>query len=167
VDDLPDLVDDEALGDRIKDNVIMIDDFLMREYREGDMHIEFSSPYSKVLILGHCHQKALFGTTAMQYILNRVPDTVATELDAGCCGMGDQYGYEKGHYTLSMEIGEDRLFPQIRSREDDAVVVACGFDCRTQIRDGTGVKALHWVETIRGSVKGPWLNRPSKWHTSH
>jgi Fe-S oxidoreductase len=150
VDDLPDLIEDEALGRRIRENVMMIDTFLAREHAEGRLSAEFSSPHSKLLIQGHCHQKALFGVTSMKYLLDLVPGVHAEELDAGCCGMGDLYGYEKKHYALSMKVGEDRLFPLIRDRQEDAVVVSCGFDCRTQIYDATGVQALHWVETIRG-----------------
>jgi FAD/FMN-containing dehydrogenase/Fe-S oxidoreductase len=150
VDDLPDLIDDEELGSRIREHVMMIDTFLAGEHAQGKLLAEFSSPYSSLLIQGHCHQKALFGVTSMKYLLDLVPGVAVQELDAGCCGMGDLYGYEKAHYALSMKVGEDRLFPLIRNREDGAVVVACGFDCRTQIRDATGVQALHWVETIRG-----------------
>ena len=155
VDDLPDLIDDEELGNRIKENVMMIDSFLTREYREGNIDAEFISPHSSVLIQGHCHQKALFGITSMKYLLDLVQGIDTVELDAGCCGMGDLYGYEKDHYEYSMQIGEDRLFPLIRSMVDGTVIVACGFDCRTQITDGTGVKPMHWVETIRGKVKSP------------
>ena len=74
------------------------------------------------------------------------------ELDAGCCGMGDLYGYEKDHYEFSMQIGEDRLFPRIRSMRSDTAVVACGFNCRTQIYDATGVRPMHWVQAIRGKT---------------
>jgi len=150
VDDLPDLIDDVELGRRIKENVMMIDDFLARECEEGMLSGHFTSPYKKVMIQGHCHQKALFGTASMKHLLDLVPGMEALVLDAGCCGMGDYYGYEKAHYDLSMKIGEDRLFPLIRNREEGTAVVACGFLCRTQLFHGTGVRAVHWVETIRG-----------------
>lgn len=154
-DDLPDLIDDEQLGQRIKENVVMIDEFLAREIREGNLDCGFISPFEKVLIHGHCHQKSLFGTTAMKQLLDRVPEISVTEIDSGCCGMAGSFGYEKEHYQLSMQIGEERLFPAVRNREQGTVVVACGFSCRHQIADGTGVKALHWVETIRGTnVRG-------------
>lgn len=149
--DLPDLIDDVELGNRIKANVMMIDEFLAREIREGNLASEFSSPYEKIIVQGHCHQKALFGTTAMKFLLDLVPGMSAKELDAGCCGMGDYFGFHKEHYDLSMRIGEQRLFPLIRNREEGTIAVACGFHCRIQIADGTGVRALHWVDTIRGS----------------
>ena len=155
VDDLPDLINDVELGNRIKASVMMIDSFLALEYQEGNISANFISPYSSILIQGHCHQKALFGITSMRHLLELVPGMRVEELDAGCCGMGDLYGYEKVHYDYSMQIGEDRLFPLIRNREDGAAVVACGFHCRTQIADGTGVTPVHWVETIRGIHRTP------------
>jgi Fe-S oxidoreductase len=149
-DDLPDLIDDEKLGERMKQNVMMIDEFLAAEISQGRLDCQFSSPFSKVIIHGHCHQKALFGTAAMKEILCKVPGMSVKVLDSGCCGMAGSFGYEKEHYDLSMQIGQERLFPAVRNREDGAAVVACGFSCRHQIADGTGVKALHWVETVRG-----------------
>lgn len=153
-DDLPDLIDDENLGQRIKQGVIMIDEFLADEIKQGRLNCRFSSPFSKIVIHGHCHQKALFGTTAMKQILSRVPGISVKELDSGCCGMAGSFGYEKEHYDLSMQIGEQKLFPAVRSREEGAAVVACGFSCRHQITDATGVKPLHWVQTLRGEIKG-------------
>ncbi len=148
-DDLPDLIDDEQLGQRIKENVLMIDVFLARENEQGNLNCEFTSPYKKILIHGHCHQKTLFGTTFMKELLDRVPGICVDEIDSGCCGMAGSFGYEKEHYDMSLAIGRQRLFPAIRSREEGSAVVACGFSCRHQIADGTGVKALHWVETIQ------------------
>jgi len=150
-DDLPDLIDDEQLGRRIKQNVLMIDEFLAGEVRSGRLNCRFTSPFRRILIHGHCHQKSLYGTTYMKHLLDSVPGVSVEEVDSGCCGMAGSFGYEKEHYDSSMEIGEQRLFPAIRNRQAGTAVVACGFSCRHQIADGTGVKALHWVETIRAS----------------
>ena len=156
VDDLPDLIDDEQLGQRIKENVMMIDEFLYSQIQRGELNCSFSSPFTNVLIHGHCHQKALFGTTAMKRLLDRVPEMTVEEVDSGCCGMAGSFGYEKEHYDLSMQIGEERLFPALRSRSNGAAVVACGFSCRHQIADGTDASPLHWTQTIRGQdVQAP------------
>ena len=150
-DDLPDLIDDEPLARRIKENVLMIDEFLTREVRDGKLDGDFTSPFGGVLIHGHCHQKSLYGTTCMTELLQRVPGMSVNEIDSGCCGMAGSFGYEKEHYDMSLEIGEERLFPAIRARNQGTAVVACGFSCRHQIADGTGVQAVHWVQTIRGA----------------
>ena len=50
-----------------------------------------------------------------------------------------------------MQVAEDRLLPAVRAAGSDTTVVACGFSCRHQVLDGTGVRARHWVEVVRGS----------------
>ena len=150
-DDLPDLIDDEQLGQRIKENVMMIDQFILQEISQGRLDCNFTSRFKNILIHGHCHQKSLYGITAMKQILAGISGVSVTEIDSGCCGMAGSFGYEKEHYELSMQVGEDRLFPAIRNRDRAAAVVACGFSCRHQIEHGTGVKAIHWVQTMRGS----------------
>ena len=149
-DDLPDLIEDEALGIRIRRNVMMIDEFLAREVDAGRLAREFTSPFESILIHGHCHQKSLYGTTAMKYLLDGIPDLVVSEVDSGCCGMAGSFGHEKEHYELSMQIGEDGLFPAVRGRPAGTAVVACGFSCRQQIADGTDAGPVHWVQTLRG-----------------
>ncbi len=150
-DDLPDLIEDEQLGESIKENVMMIDVFLAREIEAGNCEPLFTSTHKKLVIHGHCHQKSLYGTTAMKSILDNVEDLVVDELDAGCCGMAGSFGYEKEHYELSLKVGEDRLFPAVRNKDNETGLVACGFSCRHQIAHGTGVEAKHWVEVLRGS----------------
>jgi Fe-S oxidoreductase len=66
------------------------------------------------------------------------------ETTAGCCGMAGSFGYEHEHYPLSMQIGEMRLFPEVRKSSTlGSLVVAPGMSCRTQIRDGAAVLASH------------------------
>ncbi len=153
-DDLPDLIDDEALGRRVRRHVHMIDEWLLGEVRAGRVTGPFTSPFERVLIHGHCHQKALFGTTAMTALLAGVEGLNVSEVPSGCCGMAGSFGYEAEHYDLSMAVGEDVLFPAIRGRSHGTAVVACGFSCRHQIADGTGVEAVHFVEAIRGCGSG-------------
>jgi Fe-S oxidoreductase len=151
-DDLPDLIDDEELGKSISENVKMIDVFLESEINAGNINIEFTTTFNKLMIHGHCHQKSLYGTTAMERVLSRIPNLVVEVLDSGCCGMAGSFGYEKEHYDLSIKIGEDRLFPAIRRKEENTGLVACGFSCRHQIAHGTGAEAKHWVEVLRGKI---------------
>ena len=154
VDDLPDLVDDDALGARVRAGVFPIESFLEREIEEGRLACEFTSPERRIVIHGHCHQKSLFGTSAMKRILERIDGLAVEEIDSGCCGMAGSFGYEREHYDLSMKVGEDRLFPALRELPAGAQVVACGFSCRQQIRDGAGgVDAVHWVQTLRGLAR--------------
>ncbi|MCH7871120.1 MAG: FAD-binding protein [Planctomycetes bacterium] len=148
-DDLPDLIDDDALGKRISDNVLMIDQFLRQERDADALHAALECPHERLLIHGHCHQKALYGTASMTSILQDVRASSVEEINAGCCGMAGSFGYEKEHYDLSQLVGEDRLFPAVRAMAPGTTVLACGFSCRHQIADATGVRPIHWVEALR------------------
>jgi len=146
--DLPDLIEDVALADQLKEQVMIIDVFLAREIDAGNLNITFEAVAENIFIHGHCHQKALYSTKALKTIFSKTSQTVK-EIPSGCCGMAGSFGYEKEHYDISQKIGEEILFPAIRSMKDGAVVVANGFSCRHQIEHFTGVKPKHWVETIR------------------
>ncbi len=148
-DDLPDLVEDAALARRTSEGVSMIDVFLARELEAGRLEASFSSPFERLLIHGHCHQKALFGTAAMKRVYREVPSLSVSEVDSGCCGMAGSFGFERERYELSRKIGEDRLFPALRKLGVETGVVACGTSCRQQIEHFTGRRALHWVETLQ------------------
>jgi Fe-S oxidoreductase len=65
----------------------------------------------------------------------------------GCCGMAGAFGYEKEHYQISLQVGELAMLPAIRST-GDAMIVAAGISCKSQIEDGTGRKAYHPISLI-------------------
>lgn len=148
-DDLPDLIGDPALAGRLIHGVFMIDQFLAAEVAAGRLDKKLTSPAQQVVVHGHCHQKALYGTQAMKQLLTRVDGLRFSEIPSGCCGMAGSFGYEKEHYQLSEKIGREILFPAIDALDDSAEVVACGFSCRHQIEHFTGRKAKHFVEILK------------------
>ena len=72
---------------------------------------------ARVLIHGHCHQKALVGMQPLQQLLSAIPDCELAVLDSGCCGLAGMFGYE--HYDVSRLIGERRLLPAARALEEN------------------------------------------------
>jgi FAD/FMN-containing dehydrogenase/Fe-S oxidoreductase len=151
-DDLPDLIEDEALGIKLKEKVMMIDKFLAHEISFGRLDKTLESTSGNILIHGHCHQKALYGTQTMKTLLGNKNQTVA-EIPSGCCGMAGSFGYETEHYELSRKIGDSILFPAAKSMKPGTTLVANGFSCRHQITHFTGVKPKHWVEVITAKTK--------------
>ena len=113
------------------------------EKRLAESNIEFRSGPKRILVQGHCHQRALVGMTPTLKLLRRIPGAEVIDLDAGCCGMAGSFGYEKEHYEISRLVGEQRLFPAIRAADAETVIVAPGFSCRLQIEHFTGRKAVH------------------------
>ena len=119
---------------------------------EAELALKEGSP---VLLHGHCHQKALVGTGPTERALALAPGADVEVVDSGCCGMAGLFGYEKGHYEVSMKMGERKLFPAVRDASPEGrVVVAPGTSCREQILDGTGRRALHPAEYLAGLLDG-------------
>ena len=147
-DDYLDLVPGERAEATAK-QVKMIDEFLAKAWTSGqlDPKSSFRLRPESILLHGHCQQKAVLGTSATRAVLEWVSDDVR-ELDSGCCGMAGSFGYT--HHDLSMQIGEQRLFPEIRSHR--GVSVACGFSCRHQIWDGTSVRTHHLASVLADAL---------------
>jgi Fe-S oxidoreductase len=104
---------------------------------------------SRILLHGHCHQKALGLLPAAISLLARVPSATVVDLDAGCCGMAGSFGYAKEHYDVSRAIAERRLLPAVKARKPGDVVVAPGTSCRHQVSELAGVEAIHPAVLIR------------------
>ena len=86
---------------------------------------------------------------AAKSLLSMIPGSSVVDLDSGCCGMAGSWGYAHDHFEVSRAIGERRLFPAVRARQAGAVVAAAGTSCRHQIRDFTGVDAVHPAVLLR------------------
>jgi FAD/FMN-containing dehydrogenase/Fe-S oxidoreductase len=147
-DDLPDLIDDAALGQRVATILTppdkLIDD-LIRDKKAPKL--SFSNEAPRFLLHGHCHQKALDGTAAVRRVLEGAGGSFA-EIPSGCCGMAGSFGYEAEHFALSQKIGEDRLFPTVRAADAETILIANGFSCRHQIAEATGRQPLHFAQAL-------------------
>ena len=69
--------------------------------------------------------------------------------------MAGSFGFEAEHYNVSMQVGEQVLFPRVRAAQPKDVIVASGTSCRHQIADGTGRKAMHVVEVMVEALPNP------------
>jgi FAD/FMN-containing dehydrogenase/Fe-S oxidoreductase len=134
-----------ALGE----NALMVEEFLMREVEAGRLDSShFTQAKRQVLLHGHCHQKALAGIEPSAFVLNLPANYTVEVIPSGCCGMAGSFGYEKEHYELSMNVGEQVLFPAVRKAAAEQIIAAPGTSCRHQIKDGTKRQALHPVEVL-------------------
>ena len=74
-------------------------------------------------------------------------------LDSGCCGMAGSFGFEKGKYDVSLQIGELVLLPAVRAAAEETLIVADGFSCREQIAQTTERRGMHLAEVIALAMK--------------
>jgi Fe-S oxidoreductase len=117
-----------------------------------DLTSLFARQPRRVLLHGHCHQKALVGTGPAQRALALPPGYEVDEVDSGCCGMAGSFGYEAEHYEISMQMAERRLLPAVRSAAPETIIAAAGVSCRQQIAHGTGRTALHPAQILRDAL---------------
>ena len=150
-DEYPDLVGDDLkeAAASLARNCLLYDEFIVREVQKGNITSEqFIAKEQKIKLHGHCHQKALVSIEPSKKMLSLPANYHVDVIPSGCCGMAGAFGYEKEHYSLSMQIGEQVLFPAVRSALQGTLIAAPGTSCRQQIMDGTGVKAYHPVEIL-------------------
>lgn len=152
-DDLPDLLDDIDLSQRIAGKVVMIDQFLEQELASG--HCELSWKLRKVdvsrsfLVHSHCHQKTFDGALWTHRLLSRIPGAIVEDTEAGCCGMAGSFGYEVEHSELSRQIAAQRLLPRLAKVGNETQVVTNGFSCRHQIAELSHHRPMHIAEVLR------------------
>lgn len=134
----------------------LFEEFVVEEARAGKLKaLAFRTDPCRILVHGHCHQKALVGIQPLLDTLAILPNADIQAIPSGCCGMAGSFGYEREHYELAMQIGELVLFPAIRGSGPEMIIVAPGTSCRHQIRDGTGRPALHPAEVLRRRLCDP------------
>jgi FAD/FMN-containing dehydrogenase/Fe-S oxidoreductase len=147
------LADDVNSATIISKNTFTIEEFILKEFEKGTIRTnQFSTEKKLIKIHGHCHQKALSSTHATFSILNIPKNYKPTIMNTGCCGMAGSFGYEKEHYKVSMQVGEDTLFPKIRNTSKEIEIVAAGTSCRHQIYDGTKRIAKHPITVLREAL---------------
>jgi FAD/FMN-containing dehydrogenase/Fe-S oxidoreductase len=97
----------------------------------------------------HCHQHAVLGWAADRDLLAGAGAEVTAV--GGCCGLAGNFGAERGHYDVSVAVAETALLPAVRAAGPDAVLLADGFSCRTQLDHLAGRRALHLAELLAGA----------------
>lgn len=123
-------------------------------YHFAEFFTAFDVPPPRVtgraLLWGHCHHRATGGLDPEQHLLERAYLEVE-KLTGGCCGLAGSWGFESGKYDISLGCGEQALLPAVRNADEDTLIVANGFSCKTQIADaGTGRTALHTGQVLAG-----------------
>ncbi len=147
-DEYPDLLRSEDAR-LVARQSLLFDEFLRRELAAGRR-----PPFAtngrgsrRVLLHGHCHQKALVGTALTVAVLTAAGYEV-NEVDAGCCGMAGSFGFESEHYELSLRIAGRRLVPAVEAAAPDVAICAPGISCRPQIEHTTGRHPRHPAELL-------------------
>ena len=142
-DELANLFPEHKMARRLQRQVFWFVEFLQR-FAPG--YIPPSFPF-KVLLHGHCHQKALVGMAHEEAMLGKMGAEMIAP-DSGCCGMAGPFGFERGKFELSQSIADRVLLPAIRAASLETLIVSDGFSCREQITQATGRRVFHFAEIL-------------------
>ena len=132
---------------------LLFEEFLVRERDAGRMLLALKPLETpRVLLHGHCHQKAFDALRPVEQVLRWIPDLEVKTLETSCCGMAGSFGYEREHYEASMQMAELALLPAVRQAKAGDLVVADGTSCRHQIHDGAQRTALHVARVLERAL---------------
>ena len=138
---------------KLADHVQMLDEYLLNEQSSGLLKLEFkASGTEKVLLHGHCHQKAFDSVDATVRLMENAGIEVET-IHSSCCGMAGSFGYQSENYQVSMEMAELSLLPRVREAGGGERVAASGTSCRHQIQHATKLNAQHPISLLKGRCK--------------
>ena len=128
---------------------MMFEQFITKMSLEGRLdNVSWTAEPRHVLLHGHCHQKALVGTSATVAALSLPPNYTVEVVDSSCCGMAGAFGYEKEHVDISRRMAELRLAPAVRAAAPDTLIAAPGTSCRAQIHETASREAQHPAEIL-------------------
>jgi Fe-S oxidoreductase len=133
--------------------VYLFEEFIAREHDRKRFTLEFKAlPQGKTLVHGHCHQKAVGAMKSLRKVLRLIPEFDFEFIEASCCGMAGSFGLEAEHADISMQMAELDLLPALRAAPA-AAILANGFSCRHQIREGAARQARHVALLLRDALK--------------
>jgi Fe-S oxidoreductase len=143
--DVPGLLEEDQDAHRLADQTVTFAQ-LLRDHTPGwePPHVDHDA-----VVQVHCHQHAELGFDAEMEVMERA-GIRAEHLDSGCCGLAGNFGYEPGHLDVSVACAERVMLPRIREADDETLVLADGFSCRTQIDqlDSGGRQGRHLAQVL-------------------
>jgi Fe-S oxidoreductase len=155
--DARELLPDEPLVERLRDGVRTFAEVLAEHVDELGGAV--TGERQRALVQVHCHQHAELGTDADRAAMAAL-GIDAEVLDSGCCGLAGNFGFEKGHYEVSMACAERVLLPAVRAADAGTEVLADGFSCRTQLRQAGTREPVHLAQLAARALRvGSWAER--------
>ncbi len=137
-DEIPALITD-GRAEKIAQKALMLEEYLVR----AKVALPLQPLGRKILLHGHCHQKAHQVMPDVQAALAMIPGAEVEVVETSCCGMAGAFGYNRETVDVSLRMAEANLLPAVRAADETTLIVADGTSCRHQIADGTGRKAMH------------------------
>jgi FAD/FMN-containing dehydrogenase/Fe-S oxidoreductase len=134
-------------------HAVMFEEYISNQADNPAFDLALKSPAAKIVLHGHCHQKAMGVMPAIEQTLALLPDTEVEKIETSCCGMAGAFGYGVDTVATSLKMGELDLLPAVRAADKDALIVADGTSCRHQIMDNTHRKPVHVARVLEMALR--------------
>ncbi|MGY3565249.1 FAD-binding and (Fe-S)-binding domain-containing protein [Sinomonas sp. RB5] len=129
--DLPELVHTDQ-AKRVAARVRSFASYMAECVASGWQPRPASSVPEKAVLQAHCHEYSVFGAVAQRSVLAAAGVHVVVDAN-GCCGVAGNFGFEKEHYDVSMQVAENALAPALRATDTTVAVLTDGFSCARQV----------------------------------
>ena len=112
----------------------------------------------------HCHEYSVFGAGTQKTALAAlgIPEVVDA---TGCCGVAGNFGFEKDHYEVSMQVAEQALAPALRRTDAETVVLTDGFSCAMQVQQLDAARPGTHLAQLLDPGTGPNPDAPTSFPT--
>lgn len=143
-----------GLGDTVNavaKQAFLFEEFIAREHTAKTWQLKLKPLNRKILVHGHCHQKAVGAMKSMRKVLKLIPGLDFELIESSCCGMAGSFGLEAEHAAISWDMARLSLLPKL-SQSPDSLVLSNGFSCRHQIIEGDGRQSLHLAQVFRDAL---------------
>ncbi|AXI53554.1 FAD-binding oxidoreductase [Sulfitobacter sp. JL08] len=131
----------------------MLEEYIADQDDDPAFQLPLVSPAPRILLHGHCHQKAMGVMSSIEKTLSRLPDTQVDVVETSCCGMAGSFGYGIETHEISRKMAELDLAPAVRNADKDTLIVADGTSCRHQVADTTARKPVHVARLLEMALK--------------
>jgi FAD/FMN-containing dehydrogenase/Fe-S oxidoreductase len=142
-DELTNLLPNDPRAAKLRDQTLLLSEFLVRHAP----HYIPPQRTQKILVHGHCHQRATM-SMADELSLLRATGAPVELLDSGCCGMAGPFGFERDKYAISQTLAERVLLPAARAATPDTILLSDGFSCCEQLTQNAHPRPLHLAELL-------------------
>ncbi len=125
--DAPELLPDDENVAALNGTVLTLAEFLATD-------ADFVAPDltgHTIVAQPHCHHASVIGWQVDAALLAATGAEVVRV--GGCCGLAGNFGVEIGHHEVSVAVFEHDLLPAVTKAGPDAIVLADGFSCQTQL----------------------------------
>jgi Fe-S oxidoreductase len=140
---------DDPLAQKLSRQAWFLTEFLVKTGSVPAMRLQ-----GRAILHPHCHERASLCLDDDIAVM-KATGLDLTVLDSGCCGMAGAFGFEKGHFDVSMAVGERVLLPAVRAAGPETFIVTNGFSCREQIAQSTGRRVWHMAEVLAHGLHRP------------